>query len=150
MEHNVEFELMPSSTSPSEKVVHSSWGGSGEGRGHWDAGLKIGACLVWLLAVRVRWWKWDRQTKERSFTRSLVLYLRCFSTRFHSFPYWYFTVGCKAMCIFNQKSFQRLGKFLQKSSYEDSCVCISLCVCVHVCTCVFVIVWGVFSVPLRG
>lgn len=142
MERDVEFELTPSSTSPSEQVVHTLRGGSDNGRGRCDDGLSRESksalpCLM-LEVRRIRWWRWYRQTNERSFTKPSVLYPRCFSTRFHSFPYWYFTVGCKAVCIFNQKSFQRLGKFLQKSSYEDSCVCISLCA--HVCMCLYVCV----------
>lgn len=133
MERDVEFELTPSSTSPSEQVVHALRGGSDNGRGLSRESKSALPCLM-LEVRRIRWWKRYRQTNERSLTEPSVLYPRCCSTRFHSFPYWYFTVGCKAVCIFDQKSFQRLGKFLQKSSYEDSCVWLS--VCAHVCMCV--------------
>lgn len=53
------------------------------------------------------------------------------------------------MCIFDQKSFQRLGKFLQKSSYEDSCVCISLCAHVCLCVCVCKSLWSLLIASER-
>lgn len=79
-------------------------------------------------------WKWDCQNKERSSTN-----FQCYILDAYPFDFIHFHIGilqsnaklCTYSIISHSKAWGK-KKVLQKSSYEDSCLCISLCICMCV------------------
>lgn len=140
MERDVEFELTPSSTSPSEQVVHTLRGGSDNGRGRWDDGLsresKSALTCLMLAVRRIRWWRWDCQTNERSLTKPSVLYPRSlfYSISFISLLVFYSRMQSRVHI--RSEVIPKAWKILAKEFlWRLLCVHFLMRACVCVCVC---------------